>query len=292
MTLDLDDLGISTTKDNNGHYHFFYQQKEYIYKDCKNLESCYNELIAKKIADKLSIPCCDYIFTYYRGNVGVSSELFDITNYISIKDMLKETYGEVPIEINNIKYIDDEFRSKNNLESNWFALEKKYFEYENRQEIVERLMNQIVKIELFDFLIGNSDRHTDNYGIINEEEIHISQIFDNEEMLSEYALYEGYYSIQVTEEDYIEIENNKSNPINIFEKFFETSSTEYQKEFEKMLDVITDESIDEIFNELKDDGVFINEVIKEKIKKKFKIHREIIERFINSKKILKKKIGE
>lgn len=279
MTFNLDKLDIKIDKKEVNRIYYSYNGKKYLYKRSKRLENCYNELIAEKIAKKLNIPCSHYIYSTYEGFVGVSSELFDTSNFVSMKELFKNVYGKV---IESDGYEDLEYYTKNDLESIWNALKIKCIKEKIPKEKVKTLMTQIIKIFMFDMLIANSDRHTDNLGlIITNNSIEVAKIFDNEEMLSEYGLYDGEYCIKVEEDDYEK--STDSNPINIFEKFFNISASEYEDTFKKMLELISDENIEEIFKELENEEVPVNEEIKEKVLSKFKTHRDVTNRYFFNK---------
>lgn len=269
MIYDLDELDIEIVGEIHFGTDFSYKHngKMYYYKKAKNLEKIYNEIIAEKLAKKLNIPCCHYIMSFHNNDVGISSEMFDKENYVSMEDFLESVYGKRKID------------SSNNLEAIWFALESRFDE-----ETVKRVMDDIVKMFMFDILIGNIDRHTKNYGlIIKDGRVELSKIFDNEEMLSDDSIYDGDYSILVGPEDYISIENFYQDPVNIFHKFFNVSASDYKDRFLQMLPVISEESLEDIFKEMESEGIKIIPEIKQKILDKFSINRNLINKYFSSK---------
>ena len=280
MTFNLNDMDIKVVNTNEHGYQYLYNGKKYFFKKWSLLHGCYNELVAEKIARRLGIPCCHYIFTDDDGFLGVSSEMIDDENFITMKEFLKSVYGQVFYrEFKGRKIEDEEYRTKNTLESIWFALEQKYGDKENGQEIIRNVMDGIVKVFMFDILIGNSDRHTDNLGlIITEDNAEVAKIFDNEELFSDYALCEGSYSIYVEDSDYYE-------KINSIEKFFSISAKEYEEEFKKYLDVISRESIEEIFKELESEDVPIEESIKNRLIDRFEQNRKLLSNYFLRKKV-------
>lgn len=50
----------------------------------------------------------------------------------------------------------------------------------------------------FDVLIGNSDRHTENYGLfITDADVSFAPLFDHENMLDDRAIYDGEYCLGI-----------------------------------------------------------------------------------------------
>ena len=275
MTFNLDKMDIKIIKEDIHGLVYIYNNKKYFYKKCNNMKICYNELIAEKIANQMNIPCCHYIFSEKDGFIGVSSEMIINENYMSMKDFLNSVYGTIyKINPNGQKQIDTEYETKNTLESIWHAIELKY--KNKSQEKVFKVMDSIVKIFMFDILIGNSDRHTDNLGlIVTDDNVEVAKIYDNEEMLSEYALYDGEYSIHVENED---INDN----VNSIDKFLKISSTSYTKELIKYLKIISKDNIELMFKELEKDGVYVDRNIKTHILKEFELNTLILRKHISN----------
>ena len=296
MIFDIDNMDIKIEKEYKSpfgkSFEYTYNGKRYFYKKSKKGDS-YNELIAEKIAKKLGLPCCHYILTFDEGMDYLSSEMFDTTNYISLHEVLEDVYGiETKLEISkddNIEILD---KSKNNLEDIWNALEIKFGTRDNGQEIVSKLMYQIVKVFLFDVIIANSDRHVDNLGFIDDGvNVTLAPLFDNDYMLSEYSIYDNDYSMCVEPQDFFlqeEYVNNEDSeePPNTLEKFLEVSSTEYKEQLNEMLYVISRESLEEIFDELESEDVIINKIKREQIINKFEMNSNIIKNIIAGKKTI------
>lgn len=286
MTFDLDNMNIKIQDDQYNKpkksFVYTYNGKRYFYKQSKKGDF-YNEIIAEKIANKLGIPCCHYIVTYSDGIANLSSEMFDTTHYISLSEILESVYG------NNDKQDIFNYKSKNNLEDIWLALDAKYGFRENGQELVSKLMKKIVKVFFFDVIIANSDRHADNIGFIdNGKTVDLAPLFDNDYMLSEYALYDNDYSMLVDSDNYEERENYINSdidlePRNTLEYFLKISASEYQAELSGMLDVISRDSLEEIFEEIKEE-IMVPDQKKEKIIRLFETNRNVINRIIEQKK--------
>ena len=296
MIFDLDNMNIKIEKEYKSvlgkSFEYTYNGKRYFFKKSKS-GNIYNELIAEKIANKLGIPCCHYILTFDDGMDYLSSEMFDTTNYISLHEVLKNVYTiEKNIEMTEEENTDILDKSKNNLEDIWNALEIKYGTRENGQELVNKLMTQIVKVFLFDVIIANSDRHIDNIGFIDDGvNVTLAPLFDNDYMLSDYALYDNDYSMCVEPQDFFSREEYMNNddaeePQNTLEKFIKISSSEYKEELNDMLYVISKESLEDIFDELQAEGININQIKKDQIISKFEANTNIIQNIISGKKIV------
>lgn len=242
---------------------FTYQGNDYYYKANKGFEYAYNELLAKKIADRLGIPCCEYYSANYKKTQGVVTKKFDAKNYIPMVDILEKYYS------NSSKSYDNE----NNLEDIWYAFDKMFDE-----DTTAKLMDELVNTFLFDILIGNIDRHNENIGIIVDEKgARFAPLFDNESMLDYEAITDGEYCLGIEKGD--PFGYNLDPQENLVYKFLKESDTLYTERLIEMLPVISDKSIKSIFAELKSEGVEIPEEIINDRLKKFAINRQMIERY-------------
>lgn len=240
---------------------FIYNGTKYYYKRANSLDNLYNELIAEKIAKKIGIPCCEYNLAEYFDNLGVISKMIDNNKYHSMGELLNNYYNN-QIGKNNIKSI-------NKMLINSFS-----------KEIADRLKEELLRIFLFDALIGNCDRNSDNYGLILDDNPRFAPLFDNENMLSDYAIYQGNYTLEIDDEDYNNVHENLLYKL--------LNQNDYAKYLLKeLLPVISVESLEEIFNELEREND-INSYIKNIVLKKITINRSMIEKYYQSK--VKRKI--
>lgn len=245
------------------HFWIEYNDKKYYFKKTKISEN-YNELIAEELAKDFKIPCAHYDLAIYNDSTGVISEniLNEFDKYISIENILKEYFKDLEV-------VD----KRNNLEDIWNAIDYKY----NDPVLTKRLMDQLVNIFMFDSLIGNIDRHVDNYGIIeNDLGVNFAPLFDNEKMLSS-SIYDGGYSLGIDKDDYFFNEIDFEPDRNFLKKFFFVSSSEYIDYYKSKLHIISEENIDKVLKrvEIRTNSE-ITETLKKQIKDKFNKNRNMI----------------
>ncbi len=257
MFFDLDKLDIEIK--NYRHFGrgmtFSYNGEDYYYKTLKDIDNIYNEILAKKIADKIGIACCEYYLASFEDNLGSVSKMFSKEHYYSMSTILQTVYGldQNRNNIEDINYILDEYHSV---------------------DTSERLKKELIDIFLFDALIGNCDRNSDNYGLIIDDNIRFAPLYDNENMLSDYGIYDGDYSLEIS----------RNNNGNMLYKLLDNNEYAIER-LKNTLYVIEEDSLEEIFEELSN-YYEINPYIKEKILDKFSINRNMINNYFVNKKQL------
>lgn len=268
-------IDISNLKSNSKFYSFWFEYDgiKYYFKKRRSSLDVYNELIAEELAKDFDILSAHYDLAIYNGNKGVISKNFISENdkYIPMKDILINHHEKL-CKVDKL----------NNLEDIWETLEDRY----KNEEIVEKLMNQLVDIFMFDSLIGNYDRHVSNLGIIeNKNGVNFAPLFDNEKILSD-SILNGVYSLGVDRDDYY----LKILKENFLIKFFRVSIPEYIEYYKSKLWIISDENIDKVLKRVEDrTNSMINENLKQKIRDKFEINRNMIENVLDE--INQRKLG-
>ncbi|MBE6160515.1 MAG: hypothetical protein E7157_05680 [Lactobacillales bacterium] len=247
---------------------FIYNNEKYYYKRCKGILNCYYELIAHEIAKQMNLESCNYDLATYVDELGVVSKNFLKENdeIIRLETLLCEVYKDKEIsKYNNLKDIEN-------------ALNVKF-----GNNITIKLMEQLIKIFIFDVIIGNIDRHMDNMFLVENKTINFSPIFDNEKMLSSASIDMGIYSLGIDRDDYKYSEEDYNCSDNFIYKFIEEYS-EYKDMLISSLNIIEDDNLDIIFSniEFKINST-IDDNIKRIIKEKFKKNREMIKNVLNSK---------
>lgn len=234
---------------------FYYEGEKYFYKCPRNLYHVYNELVAHKIAERFGIPSVPYYVTTYGDETGVSSLMFDDSDYVPMSDILFDVYGS-------------DNNSFNNLTDIWAAFEEKY-----GYEATKKLMDELVNIFLFDVVIGNADRHNENYGIINNDDgPHFAPLFDNEWMLFKRSINYGFYNLGVES-------NDDCNKLYIFLK---NSDSSYLFRLKEMVNKIDDQALQEILDEIVSEGNELPSGYEDYLFQEFNDNREMIKMTIEN----------
>ena len=262
MILYLDNIKkCSIKKETEKGMDFLYQGKEYYFKYLKRKDNFLNELLAEIIARAYPIDCCKYYIGYKNNRIGAVSEKFDTTTFKSMSILLKDYYKTQFVEFyNNFEDIDELFYQRFGPETE------------------ERLMKDLVNIFLFDVLIGNPDRHSNNYGIwIKDKKIEFAPLFDNENMLSNIAVFSGTYSIGIDQNDFLEhFYFLSKDTTHLLEKFLIIGTKDYYDRLIEKLPLIRKENIKLILSELEEE-IKIEDDLKKKIYIKFQNNKDQIE---------------
>ena len=133
-----------------------------------------SECIACQIAQKLELPCAKFELGTYEGREGpMSYNIIDTEEAILIEGINFIT--QVYPEYNDEKFIDP-------------ASEHRY-SIEMVQEVTKAYVSieEFLKMLMFDFLIGNTDRHQSNWALISKNnKMEWSPLYDNSSSLCSY----------------------------------------------------------------------------------------------------------
>ena len=149
--------------------------------------------------------------------------------------------------------------NSNSLYDIWIFLEKKY------PKECPRLVNDLVKVFIYDIFMINGDRNLGNIGVLEDGEGPKLYILDNEFIFSEYPvdlLAKLYYDEHLKNYFY---HNIKDIPFNIerilesLEYFLATSSIEYNHLVEDFYNKLTPEYIEYVFLKYEDKGIIIDD---------------------------------
>lgn len=211
-------------------FSFEYEKEIYFYK-C--VDHPYNELVAFYLLQDYGLNSLEYDLASLGSLKGVLSKNFKKknVNYIYMEDILVDYWQMDIVDIEDY----------NNLEDIWDALENRYQNYENKREIVEKLMRTIVDIFLFDIICDHQDRHSGNLLIAESQDRVDIQLFDNERILSQREM------VSLTVND-----RSLQNIWMALKTFLRISSEEFQKIIIEKLWIISDENLFSVFQKIKD----------------------------------------
>ena len=188
------------------------------------------EIVAEHLANLAGIKCAHYeVVTINDLNYYLSLDLGQDKNYASAYEL---------------GFFD------NSLYNIWNELELRY------PDNKEYIMQEIVKIFMFDILLLNDDRNYGNYGfIIDGNKLKDVYILDNESILQsgEVVLSSKLeYGDKLNSETNVKIPERLEESINELDYFLQTSSSEYYDIFKGMYDKLTP---DVVKNELDNVGI-------------------------------------
>ena len=253
MLVNLDQLpGIVILEEKGRITKYEYQGDIYYYKRSRSVDNYYYEVLANIIGRELGIHTVSYQFATYQDGIGTVSKDYRMHGYQNIDDLIQNVY-------------EGDVNQYNNLEDLKMAFERLF-----SKESADRLFSSLIDAFLFDVLIGNSDRHTENYGIYTTPEIRFAPLFDHENMLDERAIYGGEYCLGVKRGDYYRRDEN------LFYKMLEKDE-KYKNKILTMLPAISEEKLQMYFSEIAEE-TFVNETIKQKILKRFSDNEIMIRR--------------
>lgn len=221
----------------------------------------YNELIFYYLASDMEINSLSYDLAKLGVYEGVISKNFkkNGVKYILGGEILNRYHGE---------YM---YGMYNNLEDIWADLEEYFKDRSDMQEVVAKLMDKLVRIFIFDLLIGQEDRHPDNWGIAKypNGEVDLQVNLDNSRGLVDHPIMVRH---QLTmNRDYIYVED-------MIEKFQIVSSDEFSSVLPNYLWIISKENILKTFAKIEEQtGVSMPEELKNEYLQKFEIYYEFFD---------------
>ena len=231
-------------------YTFFLNinDKSIFFKECSK-EGIINELIIDNICKLFNKDVLEqdygYITDKYNRKVyGLISNNYkeDDYSYISLDTILNDYY--VYITNNNINYENIRIYELVNLETIWQALEYRYRNTNNSEEIVKSLMEELTSRFLIDILTGQNDRHEFNIEIKEKgNDIKLADIYDNEEGL----MYDKF-DMGVTMDS---LKYKGDYMTSLLNEFFNISESKYIDIFNSMLDKLSIDKFKTIVNNIK-----------------------------------------
>lgn len=247
-------------------FKFDYYDETYYYK-CNSYYLPYNELVANELARDFGFPVVEYDLAILGGKRGVISKNFrkeDATYISGEKLLLSCGYNDA---------------NNNNLEDIWYALENRYENHSNKREIVEKLMNRVVSLFIFDILICQDDRHSSNWEIEEHgNDIDIAPIYDNESMLSKSGNY-AFLSLSIDRE-HNKLSSNIRKNLELFQQISDKSFTNLIKD---KIQIISDENLESVFKRVEDKiGYSMPQRVKDYYLKEFRMHRKQLNKVLKN----------
>lgn len=157
-------------------FSFAWNHQTFYFKFNSNISS-YNELIMEEVLQDLGFVHPVYDLAALGNIKGVVSANYRVVSatYVSGYDVLKDAFFDEAKKLvmcfsktsfDKHKLLDP----FNNLEDIWYALEHRYQNREDKEEIVRHLMQKFVDMFLFSCLTSQSDYQFDNWSIIEYED--------------------------------------------------------------------------------------------------------------------------
>ena len=166
----------------------------------------------------------------------------------------------------------------NNLVNIWNCLDYVLYFSKNKERKLQNLMDEITTMFCLDILIGNFDRHTQNFMLefdFNEDEVHLAPLYDHSLSFDEFNLTlmgvgyndTGFYYLDRFE---------------MLEKYLNISSSEFIDKFKMMYQDFNIELIDSIFKDIENlTKVLVPEDIKTTIYRYIRMAKDKIDEILN-----------
>lgn len=211
--------------------------------------SPFNELVFDEICSDLNIECINYdlaIIGNFKGLISksfVKKEAKIITGETILGDYYKDP--DVQKMIQKDISADLSLFCFNTFQDIWPALDYRYRNRVDKEQVVQYLMENLVKMFLVDSLVGQVDRHEENWQVLecSNGDVKFHPLFDNIRILSMHFPPLSESSFKVTSyKEYFLAENLR--------EFIKISSQEFIDELANMLWVIKEDNLENIFERI------------------------------------------
>jgi len=216
----------------------------------------YIELILEELARDFGIPQAHYDLATLNNKKG------NITKYFKKKDCKYLLGEDLLIEYveNGLKISKDNFSiwesailSHNSLEGIWRALDYHYHHLKNHEEVVEKLMDRLVDIFIFDILTQQKDRHSCNWGIVeSEDSIDIQPLYDNEFAFDTIKELPPLVAESLKEEELFCFQYYDHSIEEALLEFLEVSGDEYLEKLQNKIPLIQKENITSVIDRVEE----------------------------------------
>ena len=216
-------------------FSFITRGKKYFFKEVKDSNVFYNELIGYELAKDFGLEAVPYDIAVNDGFNGYLSQDYMRDGYVTLEELYRV-------------YFNYDTDDKCNLNDVSMFLRDAY------PEIAENIINELITLLEFDIIIGNYDRHDQNI-VIDLKNGRLAPVFDNEMLLSEEAMYGQFYGFKMSRNDnstldsllsYLsgeELYNFARKVIIISQKNIESVMQRVEKKIGRPINVMTKKSI-------------------------------------------------
>ena len=264
-------------------------EKKYFFKEC-NYKEAITELIVNEMLNYARIPNIKYDLAYINGIYGVISKDFkkEGYHYFSGAEILEEYEKGLKKGVSEAedvefrKVLQEEYEniyySKSNVfEVIWHALEWHFKDFENRDNIVFKIMRQLCITHIKDMLILNQDRNASNWVIEeNKNDANLVPDFDHGETFKD----DNWSSLHINPlgEKYM-----TDNSYMEFEKFIKWSDKSTYKILLYLKSKLGMNNLDISIKRVEEKiGVSINEEVKEEIRNSLKKHQNKLDEILEN----------
>ena len=255
------------------------------FKPQMSVKSPYNELIAEELAKDFGIECAHYeVAGLEEGGKRCFSEDFIGDKFaITFEDMQYSLWVNNPKfdERVTIELIRDmlEVFPKDVDESRIDSEDiEKYHKYKRSltEEEINKVMDEVNKIYVFDVLIANSDNNPGNFGImLDENGVTPIPSFDNEMILNNHAMSKGAFAM-LPDSEVVKNKSDYSDPFDVIIHYFQKPENEkYADLFKDKLWIISEENIEDVIKRVETrTKTTIDENTKNEYKERFRKYNE------------------
>ena len=230
---------------------FLLKGKRYYFKELKNTNRCYNELVGYELAKDFGMEAVPYDIASYDGFIGYLSEDYMKPGYSCLDDLYD-------------KYFEHDTRNRCNLDDVSMFLRDTY------PEFAENIIHDLEDLLMFDIIIGNYDRHDGNI-VIDTINGRLAPVSDNEMMLEDDAMYGQFYSFRMN-----------ANDKTTLDSFLAYLDSEGLMRFARKALIISDKNMESVIQRVeKKIGYPMIESLKKEITKKFSDYFSFLLRKIN-----------
>lgn len=177
------------------------------------------------------------------------------------------------------KYYGKNYYDYNTLESIWASLEDYFKNRDDMQEIVANLMDKLVHIFVFDLLIGQEDRHAENWGIVlySNGNVDLQVNWDNSRALVDHPMMVKYQ---------MSVNHDAKYSEDMIANFQTISSEEFSNILPNSLWAISEDNIRKIFERIESQtGTKMPDDLKKEYLVKFNIYYNFFEEFLDNQRV-------